>query len=326
MPYFLDFKPLIKSAYGQTVLSSLIDFDSGIRSKTHYLDLTDGDVLAYEESTPDAWRPDMPIVVMVHGLCGSHRSHYMKRISRKFFNKNVKAIRLNLRGCGSGKGLARNIYHSGCSPDIAFALRTIKKQYPDAPLYLIGFSLGANLVLKLAGELGEKAKDLLHGVISVSPPVDLLSSARLFAQPSNHFYERYFLKLLIEDITFIHNKFEDLPKYDLPANININDFDELYVAPRANFPSALDYYRVCSSKRVIRDIKIPAKILFAQDDPIILHTSLDGIALPKNVQVYKTKYGGHIGYMGINVFKEFRWLDHRVTGWFDELEKKRRPR
>lgn len=320
MAYFLDFKPLIKSAYGQTVFSSLIDFDTGIESKTYFVLLGDGDQMAYEESIPPSWDPSKPLVILVHGLCGSHRSHYMKRIARKLYNRGYNSIRINLRGCGSGRGLARNIYHSGCSPDVYKVVKAVKERYPNTHLYLMGFSLGGNVSLKLAGELKGDDHELLSGVIGVSAPVDLLQSARLFSHPENHFYEKYFLKLLVQDVEYLHTTFKDLPLPNLPSNMNINDFDELYVAPRANFSNALDYYRCCSSKKVIPDIKIPAKILFALDDPIIRHTSLDECNLSDNIEVYKTKYGGHIGFMGLSIFKEFRWMDHQVIRWVEEIE------
>ena len=317
MQYFLDFKPLIKSAYFQTVVSTALDLERELPAKTHYVLLPDHDLLAMEISTPLAWKETDPTIILVHGLCGSHKSPYMKRISRKCLKKGIQSVRINLRGCGSGEGLSRGIYHSGCSHDIHQAIKDLKRLFPRSPFILGGFSLGANVVLKLAGELGSNASKYLTAVFAISPPVNLLSSARLFMDPRNHIYTKYFMRSLLNYVNVIHNRFGDLPPHNLPEDITLHEFDELYIAPRANFASALDYYDQCSSKKFVKDIQVPTKILFAKDDPIISHGELDYIDLPSHVDVYKTTYGGHIGYMGLNIFREFRWLDRVVLDWIN---------
>lgn len=322
MEYFLEFKPLIKNAYAQTIMGTAIDFELELKSKTHYVKLPDGDLMAVEISTPKHWKEELGCVLMVHGLCGSHKSQYMKRLAKRFFKNGVQVARINLRGCGSGKGHARGIYHSGCSQDVLEVVKDIKHHFPDAPLVLMGFSLGANVSLKLAGELKDQGKELLKGVIAIGPPVDLFSSARLFAEPKNQIYAKYFLRLLLNDVYYVHSRFKDLPPHNLPPDITLGDFDELYVAPRANFRNAIEYYHHSSSKRVIQDIAIPTKILLALDDPIISPKSLDQIKLPANIDLYKTEYGGHIGFMGLNIFKEFHWMDNLVVDWVNDYLQK----
>jgi predicted alpha/beta-fold hydrolase len=319
MEYFLDFKPLIKSPYCQTIMGTTLSFEIEVPSKTHYVRLKDGDLLALEISVPKGWEEKNGTAILVHGLCGSHKSHYMRRITKKLLKNNLQVARVNLRGCGSGRGFARGIYHSGCSEDVFEALKSIVHHFPNSNKILIGFSLGGNVVLKLAGELQKDGRDFLKGVIAIGPPVDLLSSARLFNHPKNQIYAKYFLRLLLSDIHYLHTHFPDLPPHGLPPNVSMNDFDELYVAPRANFSNALEYYRLCSSKRVIPEITVPTKILLAEDDPIIKAHTLDSVKIPQNVDIYKTQYGGHIGFMGMNVFKEFRWMDNVLGGWIKEF-------
>lgn len=319
MEEYLEFKPLIKSAHYQTLIGTVIDFEWELSSKTHYIQLEDEDKMTVEVSCPTNWEEEKGIILLVHGLCGSHKSHYMKRLARQFYKKGVKVGRINLRNCGSGRGLSRRIYNSGSSGDILEVIKYFKKQTPNAPILLMGFSLGANISLKLGGELKKSGRDYLKGLIAVGPPVDLLSSARLFTLPQNQIYARYFLKLLIEDIYFLHSVYKDLPPVHFPEGLTLGDFDEIYVAPRSNFTSALEYYRHSSSKRVIHEITIPTRILFAKDDPIICSTALDSVQLPDNITLYKTEYGGHIGFMGLNIFKEFRWMDNVVISWAEEM-------
>jgi predicted alpha/beta-fold hydrolase len=315
---YLNFKPLIKSSYYQTLIGSAIDFELDLASKRHRIQLPDNDFLSVEVSTPSDWVSSKWTVLMVHGLCGSHKSHYMKRIARRLYKSGVQVVRVNLRGCGSGRGLAKGIYHSGSSHDIFEVVKYVKEAFPLSPKLLIGFSLGANISLKLSGELGSDGRDYLKGVIAVSPPADLLSSARLFTLPENQFYANYFIKLLVNEVNFRHKHF-DLPPHNLPKNVTLTEFDEIYTAPIAKFSSAFEYYYYSSSKRVIPKILVPTRILFANDDPIIKSTVLDNIALPSHIKVYKTEHGGHIGFVGLNIFKEFRWMDKIVIDWVNEM-------
>lgn len=321
---FQDFKPffLFTNGHSQTIAGSLFSFEMPLRSKTHYVLLPDQDIITMEEVTPMTWQEKDPTVVLLHGLCGSHNSNYLKRLTKKFKKKGYKVVRINLRGCGSGKGLARYAYHSGSSGDVNIALKELKKQYPYSPFTLIGFSLGGNIALKLAGELGEAISSLLVQVIAISPPADLKECVRLIHHPDNQIYERYFIKLMRSDIHYRHQKF-NLPKISLPSNMSIYEFDEYYMAPQNGFKSALDYYEACSSKYLINNITIPCQILFAKDDPIINPNIIDDIDIPKCVSIHKTEYGGHLGFVS-NPFKKpgFRWMDHVLMHWVETCHKK----
>ncbi|MBM3202023.1 MAG: alpha/beta fold hydrolase, partial [Chlamydiae bacterium] len=322
MENFIDFDPLVKSSFIQTVFGSSFGIDPYFPSKTHLVTLPDQDKIALEISCPKSWQDGQPIVLMLHGMCGSHKSLYLKRTGKRLYQKGFQVIRMNFRGCGSGLGLAKNIYHCGCSPDVDVVMRHIKLLFPKSKIILIGVSMGGNVALKLGGELKEEAQDFLHSIIAISPPVNLLSSVRLFLKPHNRFYANYFMKILLNNVDYLHNKFQDLTPPKFPQNLSLVDFDEIYVAPRAKFHSAQEYYQMSSAQRVIKEIKVPAKILFAEDDPLISPTSLDKMILPENVQVFKTKFGGHLGYMGKNIFSEFRWMDNLLIRWIDEVSER----
>lgn len=305
--------PLLSGVNAQTIFGTLLNVHSYLPSETEYVSVPDDDKLAIEVSTPKLWKPTDPTVVLLHGLCGSHKSFYLVRMGRKLLKKGVRSIRINMRNCGSGKGLSRKIYHSGCSEDIKCVLDYLKNKHPDSPMVLIGFSLGGNIVLKLAGELGAQGCDYLKQVIAVSPPINLVSSMRLLTNPKNRMYERYFLRHLLDEVYDLHKRFPDLPPVHLPQNLTVFDFDELYVAPRLGYQSAFEYYKDCSSLYKIKDINIPCKILLSEDDPIIDHTDIESVDIPKHIEVYKTDCGGHMGYVGVG--KEFRWLDSLLLSW-----------
>ncbi len=318
-----EFHPLFKSSYYQTVISNFFDFSGEPPSKTHFVKLSDGDIMSIEVSTPKGWKEEDGTVALLHGLCGSSKSPYLKRIAKRVYAKKKQVIRINMRGCGIGKGLAKNIYHSGSSKDIEDCLEDIKKHIPRAAIVLIGFSLGANVTIKLAGELGKKNSPLLKAVFAVSPPLNLLTSAHRFSLEKNKVYANYFSKQLFMHIENLHKLFPDLPPHKITTKTTLNDIDELYIAKRANFSSALDYYKHCSGIKVIKDITIPTKILFAKDDPIIDSHQVDDIKLPENIEIIKTEYGGHLGYVGKNVFKEFRWMDNFVENWIENIFNKK---
>ncbi len=307
--------PFLVGSHRQTILGSFFTWKKVIRSKTHFVDLPDKDQIAIEVAIPKEWKETDPTVVMVHGLCGSHNSPYLVRLSKKLYKAGIASVRVNLRGCGSGKGRAKQIYHSGRSDDILEALKYIKDLLPRSALTLMGFSLGGNIVLKLAGELGPLGKEYITRVISLSPPTDLYSSIQLLGEEKNRFYERYFLRLLKLGVKYREKKFPDVPKVHFPKEMNLMLFDELYTAPQSGFKSAMDYYERASSVWVIPEIEVPCYILFAEDDPIIPSTCLDGIKLAKNIQIFKTKYGGHLGFLGSPLKGKFHWMDDVLLNW-----------
>lgn len=308
--------PLFPGCHQQTIIGSLFHVEAEPSSRTHFVTLNDKDQLAIEVTTPDGWKSTDVTVAMVHGLCGSHRSPYLVRMAHRLSMINVRSVRINLRGCGSGRGLAKKLYHSGSSEDIEAVVRYLKKLFPESPIILVGFSLGGNLVLKMVGELESEANRLVDHVIAIGPPVDLYKSVQMIGNKANRFYEKYFLRLLRQEIDYREQLFPDLEKAIFPKRLSMYKFDECYTAPRAGFKSALDYYRMSSSGRVIHNITVPCKILFAKDDPIICPSSLDGLKLPESIQVYKTKYGGHMGYLGVPDDKNgFHWMDDLLVNW-----------
>ena len=316
---FIPF-PFMENPHVQTVCNGLVLLSPKPPCVQRLIALSDGDQISIEISTPSGWTADQPTVVLIHGLGGSSLSPNVVRMTHRLTALGIRAIRYNMRGCGSGKGLARRPYHSGRSDDLFEVLEKLKKESPQSPFFLIGFSLGGNIVLKLTGELGAAGGKFIQGAIAVSPPADLFSSIRLFLEPENRYMHRYFCKLLREEVLDRHQKFKDLPRVEIPRDINLYEFDQLYTAPQHGFESAEDYYSKCSSMHYVPDIGVPCRVLLSEDDPIICHTSLDGVDLPSHVELYKTKKGGHMGYLGHPANgRGFYWLDSLLVDWINEL-------
>lgn len=299
----------------QTILGS-VNWPREPISRRKLVTLPDGDQISLEISKPENWMVHAPTVLLIHGLCGSHRSSYLVRMAKRLQSIGIRAVRMNMRGCGSGKGLAKEFYHAGRSDDVLEVLNVLKNEHPDSPITLLGYSLGANIALKLAGELQEGGSEVLNKVIAVSPPVNLLASVQMFDKPENAIYERRFSKELRDHVIELHRDSGKKTPLIVPKNLKLFEFDHLFTAPQCGFANALDYYSKCSSASYVPQIQLPCQILFAKDDPLVCHSSLDGLPLPSNVQIYKTQKGGHLGFLG-NPFKKpgFRWLDSLLLEW-----------
>ena len=316
----LDFKPfpLLWNPHFQTVIGSYLNFDLAPLSETHKVELSDGDKISLEITTPHGWQETDPTVFLVHGLCGSHESGYLVRMARKLYEKGVRAVRFNMRGCGSGVGDAKGIYHSGRSDDVLDALKYIKRKTPQTAITLIGFSLGGNIVLKLAGELNVNASKYLEQVIAVCPPIHLQKSVMRLDHSVNSFYQNYFLRNLTADMAIRHTLFPQLEIPKLPEKLTFYDFDEFYVAPQSGFKSAVDYYTKCSSGQFIPHITVPCRILFAKDDPIVYTADVKDVYTPSNVRLYSTDRGGHMGFLGRPFHKRgLHWMDHLLMEWIN---------
>ena len=312
---YLPFRPLpgLSSPHMQTILASFSKTKTIPPSTPLLITLEDGDQLCCEVSQPSSWKETQKTVIMVHGLGGSHASNYMVRISFKLYEAGYRVIRANLRSCGSGQGLARLPYNGGASHDVLSIIQNLKKQTPHSPIVLVGFSLGGNIVLKLAGELGEAASHLLHQTIAICPPVDLSQAIKSLSHSSNRLYHRYYL-----------NQLRQQGKRWI-GNLSINslyDFDNLITAPQGGFMNASDYYAKCSSRFYLSRIQHPCQILFAADDPFIHYQSALEIPLSASTQIKISPQGGHMGFLSWTGLKHrYFWLDQILLKWIESCPK-----
>ena len=194
----------------------------------------------------------------------------MLSTAHKAFQAGLNVIRMNLRSCGGTDHLTPTIYHGGLSDDLRVVVDQLIKGEEVERLILVGFSLGGNQVLKLAGEYGEQAPPQVLGVCAVSPSVDLSASADLIMKRSNWLYHRDFVRRLKDRVRTKQKLYPEL--YDisgLDVVRTIKEFDDRYTSRAHGFADANDYYQRASSLRVIDQIQIPTLIIHAEDDPFI---------------------------------------------------------
>lgn len=287
-------------------------------SKKQLIRLNDGNQLCCLTFIPPEWKEANGIVVLLHGMGGSDRSHYMRRITSKLYNRGYFVFCLNRRGCGCGKGLSCVLSHAGKTDDILFVLKKIRDSYPSAPIQMIGFSSGGNHLLKLLGELGDEGTKYLTHCVAICPLVDLKKASEDFGKPSNRFYERYYINSLIKLIRKAEKAFPDEEKVEFPKNCTMVQYDEHYTVPKWKFQDTDDYYAKSSSKNFVSMIQVPCDLLYAEDDPLIAFETIESLALSDSVKLWKTKHGGHMGFLGYgNHTASIRWMDQQIMSWLD---------
>lgn len=308
--------PFLKNPHLQTIISVYFGNNSPPPSFTQFIPLSDGDLLAAEISTPKDWTEENQTLILVHGLAGSSDSPYLVRLSHKFLSENKQVVRLNLRGSGKGEGLAYKPYHGGLSQDLYEVIQILNQNYPKSPLILIGFSLGGNMALKLAGEF-LNLEALLKKVIAICPSISLEDSAHRLQKRSNYVYQRSFLNYLKKIVQSKKQKFSQSLNHALLTCSSLYEFDDLFTAPFWGFKNAKDYYNKCSSEACIPKITLPCHILFAKDDPLVNSDCLKDSILPSNIDLLITPYGGHLGFLGDPKYGPFRWMDEQILKWIN---------
>ncbi len=267
---------------------------------------------------PEEVRATRPTAIIVHGLEGSSNSQYVVGNSNKLWGGGCNIVRMNMRNCGSTEALSPTLYHSGLSGDILTVMNFFVAKYGLRSISLIGYSMGGNLVLKLAGELGATAPTVLHSVIGVSPAVDLGPSADALHAPLNRLYE---LKFLYHLLRRFRRKAVLFPRaYDRNRATGIRSlrqFDDRITALYSGFAGADDYYHRAAAARVIDRITVPTLILHALDDPFIRLTAetRETIKANPNITLIESVHGGHCAFLAepdvANAYDGY-WAEHTL--------------
>ena len=258
-----------------------------------------------------------PTIVVWHGIEGSTASNYMLAIAEKGFRAGFNIVRVNLRNCGGTEHLTPTLYHGGLSEDLRAVVAELIEQDQLVEILLVGFSLGGNLVLKLAGEYGDDRPPEILGICAVSPSVDLMASAEMILKRSNWIYQQDFVRRLKRRIRVKQKLFPEL--YDISGIRRVRTvraFDERFTAPTHGFADANDYYYRSSALRVAHKIRIPTLIIHADDDPFIPFAPLrdSGFASNPHILLIHPERGGHVAFVSSRSNCEDRfWAENRAV-------------
>ncbi|MFK7821605.1 MAG: YheT family hydrolase [Planctomycetaceae bacterium] len=307
--------------HAQTIVPWLLTKDLKLNPIRREVQLDDGDRLVLQDDCPEIWADGDPVLLLLHGLSGCHMSAYMQRMALKANALGVRAFRLDHRGSGAGRGLAKYTYHAGRSEDVRAVLDEIEHVCPGSPVSISSYSLSANLMLKLLGEAPSAVHGCVHRVSAVSPPVDLSACVRfLDFSLVGRIYDRNFTKWLIKQVKDSPQWREDVPlAKNIRAAKRVIHFDELYTAPAAGYRDAAHYYAEASAGPRIKSIATPTLIIIARDDPMIPFKSFENLEISSSVEMRVTDRGGHLGFYGTaGIDPDRYWMDWRLLEWLFE--------
>ena len=262
-------------------------------------DTPDGDFLELDRL--DAPSLNAPRLLLLHGLEGGAHSHYAKAIFREARDRGWGADLLLFRTCGSEQNHLSRSYHSGETTDARFVIERLLNALPDAPLGLVGVSLGANVLCKLLGEIGGNTPTNLTGAVAISTPFDLARASRHLGRGFGAVYEKFFLKTLIPKALAKIARHPNLaPLTAVSRATTIWEFDDLFTAPLHGFKDAADYYARSSALSYLKDIRLPTLLLSAVDDPFL---PADVLTQVQEIATHNTALtiefparGGHVGF------------------------------
>lgn len=260
-------------------------------------------------------RTASPTVILVHGLEGCSESHYMIGLAAKAYRSGFNVVRMNQRTCGGTEHLTPTLYNSGLSGDIRAIVRELASVDGLGRIWLAGYSMGGNLVLKAAGEM-DAAEPALAGAAAVCPNIDPTQCAMALEEPRNWIYHRHFLSRLKARL---RRKSALLPgKWDIAGLgriAKISEFDDRYTALDGGYRNGADYYDRSGARHVLESIAVPTLIITAQDDPFIPYRIFTVPALARNphIRLVAPRHGGHCGFFqGLSNGEDPYWAENRI--------------
>jgi predicted alpha/beta-fold hydrolase len=319
-PVFESFapRPYLRNRHAMTLAGNFLRRKSNLPKAEDCLFRVDADaqVLCHCHWQPEPERH--PTVIIVHGLEGSSLSRYVIGNADKAWAAGMNVVRMNMRTCGGTESLASTLYHSGLSSDVGAVLRGVIKQKHVQQIGLIGYSMGGNLVLKLAGELGASAPAELKVIAAVSPAADLAASADAMHVGGNRIYEWKFLLSLMRTFERKRKLFPDRYKKVERFPVSIREFDDVITARYCGFESAQDYYTRAAAARVIDKITLPSLIIHAADDPFIrlLPETRAKIMANPHITLLEPAHGGHCAFLAQPNGDDGRWAERQILHFF----------
>lgn len=318
--------PLVDSSYNpplffknghlSTIYAGLIRKVHGVEQIRTRITLADSDFLDLDWSY--ASTDSKKLVIIIHGLEGSSKRAYIRGSAKILSEAGYDVCAINLRGCSGEANKLYRSYHSGATDDLASVITYILQLAKYEDIYLHGFSLGGNLLLKYLGEQREIPSEI-KGAVAISVPCQLADSLEQLLQFKNALYAKRFKGNLIEKLRL---KQQLYPEFILDNDIEniktLKDFDDIYTSKAHGFKDAMDYYSQSSSLQFLEYIKVPTLIINALNDSFLGKECypVDIAQKHKNLYLELPKYGGHVGFYGEN---NFTYTEKRTLEFLDNI-------
>jgi len=258
------------------------------------------------------------LVVLCHGLEGDTGSKYLRRLAGHLVANQYDIVAINFRSCSGEMNLAKRLYHSGETTDVNHVISLHEDDYDS--IHLIGFSLGGNVVLKLAGENPSGISKKIKSVQGISVPVQLASAAAEIVKPHNHIFEKRFIQDLSNKAIQKNDQYPGLFDLEKVAQIqNLMELDDLLTAPLHGFKNGQDYYAKSSSKQYLKDLSIPAQLINAHNDSFLGEECYPYEAARENpmFSFLDPAYGGHVGF--VRPGRKWYWHELRIIEFLKSL-------
>ncbi len=279
-----------------------------LQTQRERLELPDGDFIDLEWHGPEHG----PIIILLHGVTGEINSPYVKYSMPRFAEYGWRSVLMYYRGFSGEDNRSTTVTHAGHTDDFRYLVETLQQREPNTKLAAIGYSMGANILLKYLGEQGNKTT--LETAVAVSPPFQLRNMSNRIRHGTSRFYQWYLLKGLRK---FYHQKFRyrNAP-FDIEKLHTYNSFwsfDDKVTAPVNGFKGAVDYYRQASCLKYLIDIKKPTLIIHAIDDSIMTPDIIPAPdKLSPEITLELSAHGGHLGFVDGTLLHPTFWLNQRI--------------
>ena len=304
-----EFRPLFRNPHWQTIASHFWPRPANKVPvvRRFYRTGPDVEVLVTSQDPGSAPRGD---IVMLHGLEGSAEAGYIRSLAAAALRAGYAAHTFHMRTCGGTEHLCKTLYHAGLTSDLASVLDEFRRA-SRRPVFLVGFSLGGNVVLKLAGELGETAGERFRAVVAVSTPLDLAACARCLSERQNRLYEQRFIRRMRARLCATGRYHPE----DFRGLRTIFEIDDRITAPSFGFGSAENYYRTQSAIGFVSRIRVASLLIQSRDDTLAPFDAFQSEAVRSNprIEVLATEHGGHLGFLGRRPHRF--WLDDAIVSW-----------
>lgn len=310
-----EFNPAwwLPSPHLQTIWPSLFRRRQSLTLRRERVELRDGDFidLAWHES-------EGLLVLLIHGLEGSLNSHYATPLISALSKAGFRCLFMHLRGCSGVPNRLQRSYHSGASEDLHEIIEFLRTR-GDAPVAVIGISLGGNLLLKYLGETGQESA--LKAAVAVSVPFSLENAVKRLEQGFSRVYNRYLLRKLLKSHAEKCRSRSVCVDEDFNTIGTIYEFDDRVTAIQNGYADAADYYRRCSCGQFLKHITIPTLILHARDDPFMQPKDVPDLQdLGPGVSLELSDRGGHVGFVqGNHPWRPVYWLEQRIPAFLKHV-------
>lgn len=316
-----DPHPLLKSGHAQTIAAAFLPRRFDLPRAENRLFQVDSwsRLLAQCHWQPGKSR-EAPALVIVHGLEGSSDSGYVKGIAEKAYKRGYHVVRINQRNCGGTEGLTPTLYNSSMSGDYQMVLEELIEKDRFAQIFFVGYSMGGNLVTKMAGELAEDAPGALKGICTVCPALDLAACADALERRDNYLYQRHFVNGLMSRYARKAKLYpERYPRDGFGPVRTVREYDDAIIAPQFGYRDAQEYYEAAGAKRVIDRVRVPMLLITAEDDPFVPYASFLALQLESlpTIRFRAPQHGGHCGFVSRYSGGERFWAEQRIAEFCD---------